>query len=215
MPSAAPPYHHGNLRAALLEAAAAEIASVGPAALSLRELARRAGVSHAAPAHHFGDKRGLFTALAAEGFRLLHQRTTPALEAPGALMATGQRYVEFALDHPSHFAVMFDQSLLAANDEELVREKTVAFEVLFEAVRRGTRVASDDELAAQALTAWAIVHGLATLWLAGNLPYPVDSRQVGAVFGELGPALVPVARVAVDQLYDAGRSRRRPRLGRR
>ena len=65
------PYHHGNLRAVLLEAALAEIAERGPQALSLRELARRAGVSHAAPAHHFGDKPGLLTAIAAEGFRRL------------------------------------------------------------------------------------------------------------------------------------------------
>lgn len=85
------PYHHGDLRAALLAAAAEQIEAVGTARLSLRELARRrAGVSHAAPAHHFVDKRGLFTVLAAEGFRMLHQRTIAALGRPDALVATGE-----------------------------------------------------------------------------------------------------------------------------
>jgi AcrR family transcriptional regulator len=65
------PYHHGDLRRALLEAAVQAIAEVGPAAVSLRDLARRVGVSHAAPAHHFGDKAGLLTAVAADGFRRL------------------------------------------------------------------------------------------------------------------------------------------------
>src|SRR5437763_1217467 len=108
-----------------------EIRAVGPAQLSLRELARRAGVSHAAPAHHFGDKRGLFTALAAEGFRLLHQRTTQVLRGEAALTEAGMRYVEFALGHPSHFAVMFDNSLLDADDVELVRARGTAFDVLY------------------------------------------------------------------------------------
>src|SRR3954467_9107723 len=196
----APPYHHGNLRRVLPDAAAAEIAERGPAGLSLRELARRAGVSHAAPAHHFGDKRGLFTALAAEGFRLLHRRTTQALRGEAALADAGMRYVEFALAHPSHFAVMFDNSLLDAADPDLVRERTTAFEVLFDAVRAATGVTDDDDLAAQTLTAWAVVHGLATLWLNGNLPYDADPDNVAQVFRDLAPALVPVATAANVQL---------------
>src|SRR6186713_342124 len=72
------PYHHGDLPRALLEAAVEAIAEVGPAAVSLRDLARRAGVSHAAPAHHFGDKAGLLTALAIEGFELLTAELTRA-----------------------------------------------------------------------------------------------------------------------------------------
>jgi AcrR family transcriptional regulator len=71
MTSSARPYHHGDLRRAVLDAAVAAIAESGPAALSLRDLARRAEVSHAAPAHHFGDKAGVLTALAAEGYALL------------------------------------------------------------------------------------------------------------------------------------------------
>jgi AcrR family transcriptional regulator len=199
MTAASRSYHHGNLRAALLAAAAADVHAAGPSQLSLRELARRAGVSHAAPAHHFTDKRGLFTALAAEGFRLLHQRTTPELARPGALLHTGRRYVEFALDHPGHFAVMFDASLLDATDEDLMRERNIAFDVLYQAVRAGTG-AGDDEVVAQGYAAWVIVHGLATLWLTGNLPYPPDSREVEAVFRDIGPVLLPVAAAAFTQL---------------
>lgn len=194
------PYHHGDLRAALLSAAAEEIASVGTAALSLRALARRAGVSHAAPAHHFTDKRGLFTALAAEGFRMLHERTGAALHAPDALVTTGRRYVEFALDHPAHFQVMWEPSLLNPLDAELVRERATTFEVLYAALRAGTGAADEAEVAAQGVAAWAVVHGIATLWLGGNLPYERDSKLVERAFRDLAPALVPVAQVSLSQL---------------
>ena len=83
MPTGPPkPYHHGHLRQALLDAAVAEVEAVGPAALSLREIARRAGVSHGAPAHHFGDKAGVFTAIATEAFRLASQTIGPVAGGP-------------------------------------------------------------------------------------------------------------------------------------
>lgn len=206
-------YHHGDLRATLLSAAADEIAVGGTAGLSLRALARRAGVSHAAPAHHFSDKRGLFTALAAEGFRLLHRRTSLALRQGDALVVTGQRYVEFALDHPAHFEVMWDNSLVNPLDEELMRERTAAFEVLYEALRTGTGAADDAEVAAQGAAAWAVVHGIATLWLSGNLPYERNSRLVESAFRDLAPALVPVARIGLEQLVasETAATRRRNR----
>jgi AcrR family transcriptional regulator len=202
------PYHHGDLRAALLEAAAEEISAHGTAGISLRALARIAGVSHAAPAHHFGDKRGLFTALAAQGFQLLHSRTRAALGQPDALVVTGQRYVEFALEHPGHFQVMWDTSLVDQYDEALVRERSTAFEILYEALRTGTGAASEEEVVTQAAVAWAVVHGLATLWLSGNLPYERDSRLVEAAFRELTPALLPVAEASQVQLTWAGRRAR-------
>src|ERR1700723_1973954 len=113
------PYHHGDLRSALLTAAAQEISRVGVAQLSLRELARRAGVSHAAPAHHFGDKTGLLTALATEGFRILHERTSPVPGHADALVRAGEQYIAFALVHPAHFSVMFDPHLLRMSDAAL------------------------------------------------------------------------------------------------
>jgi AcrR family transcriptional regulator len=204
------PYHHGDLRASLLAAAADEIETVGTAQLSLRALARRAGVSHAAPAHHFGDKRGLFTALAAEGFLMLHRRTRAALGRPDALVVAGERYVAFALDHPAHFHVMWDTSLVDPSDADLTRERAAAFDVLYRALRSGTGVADETELVAQGVAAWAVVHGIATLWLSGNLPYRRDSRLVDRAFRDLAPSLVPVASVSLEQLRACGASTTRP-----
>lgn len=159
-------YHHGDLRRALLAAAAEAIAESGPAALSLRDLARRAGVSHAAPAHHFGDKAGLLTALAVEGFDLLAE----ALRRPaGDLLETGVAYVRFAVDHRAHFEVMFAPGLYRADDPQVAAARTRAGAAL-----RGGVAALPARPAAEpardALAAWSIVHGFATLWLAGALP---------------------------------------------
>jgi len=199
MTAGARTYHHGNLRATLLQAAAEEIQAVGAVNLSLRELARRAGVSHAAPAYHFGDKRGLFTALAAEGFRMLHQRSTRELDHDNALIETGRVYVEFALEHPAHFAVMFDVSLLDTDDPDYQHERGVAFEVLYEAIRRATPVRDDKDLQKQTLAAWLAVHGVATLWLSGNLPYERDPALVAGAFVEIAPALATIAAVSARQ----------------
>lgn len=194
------PYHHGNLREALLAAAVEEITTVGVSQLSLRELARRVGVSHAAPAHHFGDKTGLFTALAADGFRLLHEHTRPSLDHPDALARSGIGYLRFALRFPAHFTVMYDARLLDLADPDLVRESSIASEVLREAVRRATGARRDPRLTAQTTAAWAFVHGLATLWLAGNLPYPPTPEEVPAVARLITPALLDVARASTEQL---------------
>src|SRR5512144_2309606 len=99
-----PQYHHGDLRAVILAETARLVASHGADGVSLRQLARSAGVSHAAPAHHFTDRRGLFTALAAEGFWLLCE----ALKAArGNFIDAALAYVRFGIGHPGHYAVMF------------------------------------------------------------------------------------------------------------
>lgn len=193
-------YHHGDLRRTLLDAAALEIRRVGVAGLRLRELARRAGVSHAAPAHHFGDKTGLLTALATEGYLLLHQETSTTLGGADALVRAGIVYVRFAVAHPGHFAVMFDATAVRATDLDFARERDVAFGVLFQAVRDSTGASDDAVLADQATAAWIIVHGAATLWLAGNLPWKPDPANVEPVFRQIGPALQAVAEVSAAQL---------------
>ena len=102
-------YHHGDLKAVILAQAATLVADRGADGVSLRELARAAGVSHAAPAHHFVDRRGLFTALAAQGWRMLAAALADARPEFGhAALA----YVGFAIEHPGHYEVMFDRSLV-------------------------------------------------------------------------------------------------------
>src|ERR1700733_1843655 len=106
------PYHHGNLRETLLQGAVCVIAEVGPSAFTLREVARRAGVSHNAPYRHFRDKDALLAAVATEGFLELTRSMREAGErqprALDKLKQSGLAYVAFALRRPEHFTVMFD-----------------------------------------------------------------------------------------------------------
>ena len=120
------PYHHGDLPRVLLDAAVQAILEVGPAAVSLRDLARRTGVSHAAPAHHFGDKAGLLTAVAADGFRRLAATLREVYEATGSFLEVGVAYVGFAVNHRAHFEVMFRPELYRTDDPELVRARGAA-----------------------------------------------------------------------------------------
>lgn len=187
-PSGAPGprrYHHGDLRRVLLDTAAQVIEREGAAGLSLRALARAADVSHAAPTHHFGDKPGLLTALAAEGHRLLAADMRAAMAAgDGSFLEAAVAYVRFAVTHPAHFAVMFRPDLLHRDDPELRAAGAESRAVLQEGAgrmssRRGkTATASGEEVDAAedqaptpaAVAAWSLVHGLATLQLTGNLP---------------------------------------------
>lgn len=164
------PYHHGNLRDTLLAAATKAIEDNGPTALSLRDLARRAGVSHAAPAHHFGDKAGLLTAIAARGYDLLADE----LGAAGNdLLEAGVAYVRFAVHHRACFEVMFQPGLYRTDDPEVDAARRRADQALTEAVAAaGARPARD---AAHAkLAAWSIAHGFAALWTSGALPLGQD-----------------------------------------
>jgi len=162
-------YHHGNLRAQVLSSAVDMIASDGPDTLSLRELARQAGVSHAAPAHHFGDRQGLFTAVAAEGFELMAQALEPSVKT-GRFDRTAVAYVRFAVAHRGHFAVMFRPDLLDRDEERLASARRRTSRLLgagLESVPDASvHVSRPDARRA----AWALVHGVATLWLAGELP---------------------------------------------
>ncbi|MEW2478289.1 WHG domain-containing protein [Mycobacterium sp. NPDC049093] len=155
-------YHHGDLKAAILAQAAALVAERGADGISLRELARAAGVSHAAPAHHFTDRRGLFTALATEGFQLLAAALTGARPQ---FIDAAKAYVRFALDHPGHYEVMFDKSLYDDTDPELVAASSAAGAEL----SRGVGTLADPKAAADpegaALAAWSLVHGFSMLWL--------------------------------------------------
>ena len=158
------PYHHGNLRPALISAAIGEIEESGPAAMSLRAVARRAGVTHAAATYHFGDRAGLLTAVAAEGYRLLAEALRGAQEARGSFLEVGVAYVRFAVTHRAHFEVMYRPELYHRDDAELGRAREAAATLLY-----GTGEITRERMA-YGVAAWSIVHGLATLWLNGNLP---------------------------------------------
>ncbi|MDL5202030.1 TetR/AcrR family transcriptional regulator [Streptomyces sp. ALI-76-A] len=174
-------YHHGDLRRAILTAALDVIAADGPSALSLRDLARRAGVSHAAPAHHFKDRTGLLTAIAAEGFGLLAGTVREAADLKDA----GVRYVRFARDHPAHFAVMFAPELLRPDDLELTTARALAADALRDAVSavRSEDLGVDARLAGVA--AWSLAHGFATLLLGHNLDGAVGDQDPEEVFRDL------------------------------
>ncbi|MDN3293112.1 TetR/AcrR family transcriptional regulator [Streptomyces ficellus] len=171
-------YHHGDLRRAVLTAALDVIRTDGPAALSLRGLARRAGVSHAAPAHHFKDRAGLLTAIATEGFDLLASTLADA----AGLRDAGVRYVRFATDHPAHFQVMFQPDLHHPTDPALAEAKSRAGDRLREAVAEA--VDTDDARLA-GIAAWSLAHGFATLFLTHNLTDPVGDRAPEDVFSSL------------------------------
>ncbi|AXB41111.1 TetR/AcrR family transcriptional regulator [Amycolatopsis albispora] len=166
------PYHHGDLRRTMLAAAVDAITESGPAAISLRELARRAGVSNAAPNHHFGDKAGLLTALATEGYDLLAEAMAEAREAGGGMIEMGVAYVRFALAHRAHFDVMFRPDFYRADDEALVAARDRAGDALAEGVAADPRTGPDHDLARVA--AWSLVHGYATLVLTGALSRPEE-----------------------------------------
>ncbi len=174
-------YHHGDLRTALLEAADTLLAEQGAAGLSLRAVAKRAGVSHTAPYRHFRDKAALLSALAAEGFRLLAE----GLEAAAArhvddparqLKEAGRVYVTTALAHPQRARLMFGGNV-ALSDHDPVYQAAGerAFNGLQQIIHAGQAagVFRDDPVRPLALSLWSAVHGLVMLLLAeqiGDVP---------------------------------------------
>lgn len=180
--SAPQPYHHGDLRQALLRAAESELAESGIEGFSLRGVARRAGVSHAAPAHHFHDSTGLLTALAAEGFRQLvrrqEQRQKKAPDDPlSQLIASGVGYIDFALNNPALFRLVFSSGRPEHSSADLVPAANAAFDKLERdvtqlfAARGGTPARTD------VLEVWALTHGLADLLNGGRMKYICDMRK--------------------------------------
>jgi AcrR family transcriptional regulator len=166
-------YHHGDLRAALLRAAEEIIRESGVESLTLRACARRAGVSHGAPAHHFGSSTGLLTEFAAEGFeRLAQAMIRRQLEdADDQLQAAGLGYIEFAMRWPEHFRAMWRSELLNEDSPRLQRARETAQLPLREALRRANAqggMPSEDELGVRFQLAWCCVHGYASLWVEGN-----------------------------------------------
>ena len=182
-----------DLRTTLLRAAAEVVTESGVGEVSVRALARAAGVSHAAHRHHFASRTGLLTALAAEGHRLL----AAALEEASAtgFLDVGVAYVRFARDHPGHFAVMFTPGVLDPGDAELVRARSRTYAVLQRGVDALAAQGRLDDARSAVVAAWSLVHGFATLAATGNLA-AAGLAPVGD-----GEALLELARRAAGMLY--------------
>ncbi len=186
-------YHHGDLAVALRATTVELITERGPSGFSLREVARRAGVSHAAPAHHFGDARGLLTSVAVEGFGLLADGLATGTEgiddAAERLAACGRAYVGVVLHHPGHFAVVFQADLISEHDPSYVEGRDRVNEQFVRTitmVRDQLHPTLDVELGATLV--WATLQGL--LLLAPNLGALVritkgDSQRVDELRDEL------------------------------
>jgi AcrR family transcriptional regulator len=154
----------GDLRQALVEAAVATIEDVGPAAVSLREVARRTGVTHPAAAYYFGDKAGLLSAVAAQGYRLLGDALSQAQQRTADFLEVGVAYVRFAVTHRAYFEVMYRPELYDKADPALKEARAATAVLLYGSPE------PDTERLSEGVAAWAMVHGIATLWLNGNLP---------------------------------------------
>jgi len=172
-------YHHGDLAAALVEAAEAVLTERGVEGFTLRECARRAGVSHAAPAHHFKDAKGLLTEVARLGFDRLTeaQRAARATEPElkNLLVATAGGYIRFALTHPAQFQLMFQKGLIDHTNGRFIQAARAAFAIYVETYTAVTgekfRLASEADKTSnpRVLRLWALIHGLATLGVQGQL----------------------------------------------
>ncbi|MYS46653.1 TetR family transcriptional regulator [Streptomyces sp. SID89] len=177
-------YHHGDLRAACLRAARELLEEDGSAGLSLRAVARRAGVSATAPYRHYADREALVSAVAAQGYRELAESLAtahPSPSTPDDLAAVAVAYVRFALDHPALFRVMFAEPCDPDNEERAAATAVIS-EYVRGTVHRAFPGVDPDALST---TVWALVHGLAFLHLDGKLdastPEVVDTQVRAAV----------------------------------
>jgi AcrR family transcriptional regulator len=182
------PYHHGDLRAALMQAALLLIDRHGIKGFSLKDAAAHAGVSTAAPYRHFADKDALLRAIKGEGFALFDASLAAAYEsATGAqtkIVELGVAYVRFALEHPAHFRVMF--SLRGEEQAEQGGDGASGFLLLVEAVTALHPHATPETRNDLVLVCWSLVHGFATLQLEGAFD---DTLEIGDPEGRLRRAL--------------------------
>lgn len=177
-------YHHGDLKNALIEAGADILSKEGMNGLSLRKVAARVGVSHAAPYAHFADKQTLVAAISTEGFRRLYERVRAAAEAYQSdpkqqLIETAWAYVQFALDDAAHFKVMFSGALEQEKEyPEFVEMSQINFRLLVTLVERSQaagvlRSGPADELA---VSVWSLVHGFISLALEHQISHIILER---------------------------------------
>ena len=177
-------YHHGDLRAVLLQAGEAELAERGIEGFSLRGVAKRAGVSHAAPAHHFRNVNGLLTALAGMGFRrFIESQDTrqkkAETDALSQLVAAGLGYIDFAMANPALFRLMFSSDRPDRGSDELAAAATAAYRKLVDDVGllRAARAGRSEPDQAEIMRTWAIAHGFADLMNSRRLRPLLNMRK--------------------------------------
>ena len=193
------PYHHGDLREALLQAAERVLERDGLAGLTLRAVAREAGVSHAAPTHHFGDLTGLVSELAAIGFRMFNaamdaagnSETHPMMKG----LASAKAYVAYAQAHPGMYGVMFRSARLDYSRPSLHE----ASEASFAGLTRGVGASRQEQISQETLSldqaaaiarAWSLVHGFTTLLLDGRLTSILERLPEGTTADKLLDAML-------------------------
>ena len=178
-------YHHGDLKRALTEAALGLVTEKGPKGFTLREVARRAGVSAAAPYRHFSDKAQLLAAVATQGFIQLHETLSATVAATAEkadltrqVLEMGRAYVRWAVTHPDYYQVMFGSELDKSDKPELLTAGARAFDDLLDAIVRCQRAnlmpAGDPrEIAGPT---WSLLHGIALLAIGSDFSH-VDIRD--------------------------------------
>ncbi|MEU8717692.1 TetR/AcrR family transcriptional regulator [Streptomyces sp. NPDC048663] len=198
MSQAGSTYHHGDLRAACLRAARELLEEDGSAGLSLRAVARRAGVSATAPYRHYADRDALVSAVAAQGYRELAGHLLaahPSPTTPDELAAVAVAYVRFALDHPALFRAMFAEPCDPDSEERVTA--TAAISAYVHGIVRGAFPDADAD--ALSTTVWALVHGLAFLHLDGKLDASAPELVAAQVRAAVRALFVaPVAAAARD-----------------
>lgn len=178
-------YHHGDLKRALIDEALKLINEEGIGAVTTRALARRLGVSHAAPGHHFADREALLVELATEGFRMfadaLEQSVAGEAEPARRLVMLGRAYLRFAADHPSYLRVMFARGFPQGYSppDGFVCQSDRAYSVLEGVVRDLTVSLGGDPtpLDELAFGTWSLVHGMAMLWIDGAAKFGFVDRD--------------------------------------
>jgi AcrR family transcriptional regulator len=187
-----------DVAGALLDAVDAAVRDSSVSSLSLREVARRAGVSHASPAHFFGNKAGLLTAFAVRGFARLAEAVLGEVtdsnpeDGPATLAAIGRGYVRFAIAEPALFEVMFRADILDLRDPDLISATDGAYSLLTSTVRRcvAEGALSGRDPALVTLAAWSLVHGLATLWTSGWLIGRAPTEDADVLAARIGDLFV-------------------------
>jgi AcrR family transcriptional regulator len=200
-------YHHGDLRRAVIDAAVTVIARHGTDGLSLRDLARRLGVSHQAPYRHFADKDALLATIAAAGFaqltRALRAGPPPDTEPITAMIEAGVTYVKFALEAPAYYRVMFATRATPHGAAPRDADTDTAFAVVSYGIDRGKAAGILPDVATReiALLAWGIVHGLAMLGIDGKLGPQAEALRIARA----------AITLQVETLAQAAGHRRTPR----